>query len=466
MTKSKSTKRAFVVSLLALTLCFAMLVGTTWAWFTDTVTSGRNRIYGGYLDVELVTVDGTTETPVDENTVLFDDVEKWEPGVISYETLKVKNVGDVALKYTLNLTDVAKNTITKDGGTPHDLTEVIKVAVTDSVPADRAAAQRLTFGAWSTLATVAQNANLDAGASSDPITIVLYWEPTDHDDDYNRKNTGWTLSDGDHLYIDFGATLIATQYTKEQDSFDERYDADATMPETPQLPGVVAADTADALHDAFEAADDSQTNYITLEDDITGAVGMMSKEAAPKDIVIDLNGKTLDIDHNAVGSTGTESQALHFEKGTTAVIKNGTLDLTGTGIRMGIQNYGDLTLENVNIIFDNDYALSLNNGNVTIKNCTITVPNGKTAFDVCVTNYYPDGVKVYIEGTQVEGNVEFDVWGSKPATNKATLTIGDGNTFNGDFVNTTPGALTTAEIQAMVTKTGTSTYNGNATLIG
>ena len=53
MTNSKSTKRALVSSALAILMCVAMLIGTTFAWFTDTASTGVNKIQAGNLDIEL-----------------------------------------------------------------------------------------------------------------------------------------------------------------------------------------------------------------------------------------------------------------------------------------------------------------------------------------------------------------------------------------------------------------------------
>ena len=58
MTNTKNTKRALLSSVMALFLCFAMLLGTTYAWFTDSVTSSGNIIKSGTLDVELYYADG------------------------------------------------------------------------------------------------------------------------------------------------------------------------------------------------------------------------------------------------------------------------------------------------------------------------------------------------------------------------------------------------------------------------
>ena len=53
MTNSKSTKRALISSTLAILMCVAMLIGTTFAWFTDTASTGVNKIQAGNLDIEL-----------------------------------------------------------------------------------------------------------------------------------------------------------------------------------------------------------------------------------------------------------------------------------------------------------------------------------------------------------------------------------------------------------------------------
>ena len=59
MTNSKSTKRALVSSALAILMCVAMLIGTTFAWFTDTASTGVNKIQAGNLDIEVeYTLDG------------------------------------------------------------------------------------------------------------------------------------------------------------------------------------------------------------------------------------------------------------------------------------------------------------------------------------------------------------------------------------------------------------------------
>ena len=66
MTNSKATKKALFMSMLSLLLCFTMLMGATFAWFTDTVTSKNNIIKSGTLDVTMHYADGTKAVPADD----------------------------------------------------------------------------------------------------------------------------------------------------------------------------------------------------------------------------------------------------------------------------------------------------------------------------------------------------------------------------------------------------------------
>ena len=124
MKQNKSAKRSLAFSVLSLLLCCAMLVGTTFAWFTDSVTSGNNKIVAGNLDVELyhnANANVTTiNNKVDETkinnkvtatTELFEQT-LWEPGVAVLENFKVANEGTLALKYQLmvNFTNAVKKT--------------------------------------------------------------------------------------------------------------------------------------------------------------------------------------------------------------------------------------------------------------------------------------------------------------------------------------------------------------------
>ena len=102
----KSTKRALLMSILSLLLCVTMLMGTTFAWFTDNVTSGRNTIQSGNLDVELEYYNGTAWKSVEAATDLFEN-ELWEPGHTEVVYLRLSNLGSLALKYQLGINVVS-----------------------------------------------------------------------------------------------------------------------------------------------------------------------------------------------------------------------------------------------------------------------------------------------------------------------------------------------------------------------
>ena len=115
MTKTKSTKRALLLSALSLLMCASMLIGSTFAWFTDEVSSAGNTIQAGTLQIELQKyTDGLWENAEGEtiafrthqnSTVAAENI-LWEPGCTFWmEGIRVKNTGDLALKYEIALSD-------------------------------------------------------------------------------------------------------------------------------------------------------------------------------------------------------------------------------------------------------------------------------------------------------------------------------------------------------------------------
>ena len=121
MTNRKSTKRALLGSVVAMVLCLAMLVGATFAWFTDTASTGVNKIQAGNLDVQLQYAtawdeNGNVTTWADaqgkqlefkkaagaENETIL-----WEPGcTYALPELRVVNKGNLALKYKVAITGI------------------------------------------------------------------------------------------------------------------------------------------------------------------------------------------------------------------------------------------------------------------------------------------------------------------------------------------------------------------------
>lgn len=186
------------------------------------------------------------------------------------------------------------------------------------------------------------------------------------------------------------------------------------------------------LVNAFKFSTSGST--ISLADNCSG--GGLFLGAGSKTITLDFNGFTYTATAPAVGSSGTESQAFHFEKGNTVTLINGTLKLSNEPtLKMGIQNYCTLTLDSFNIDASIDpaclYALSINCGTVLINGTTnITAYTGKVAFDVCAFASYTGGtVTVNTTGT-IDGKIELSRT-SNPATYSLIINSG---TFEGNIV--------------------------------
>ena len=139
MNNKRATKRALLTSVMALVMCVVMLVGTTFAWFTDTASTGVNKIQAGNLDIELAykntyIPDGTPTTDdgfasVTKETEVFDAEALWEPGHVEYVVLKIRNAGTLALKYKLGINIANETGSTNVYGNQFNLSNYIKFAV-------------------------------------------------------------------------------------------------------------------------------------------------------------------------------------------------------------------------------------------------------------------------------------------------------------------------------------------------
>ena len=232
MTKSSNaTKRALLVSALSIVMCLAMLIGTTFAWFTDTASTGLNKIQVGNLDVELeYSTDMENWQTATSKTQLFDDSTLWEPGYTQVVYLRVKNNGTLALKYSAGFTTnwgVQYGTNVK--GEKYNITDYIKYGVADVTEkfANREDAQSAVEATAKTMDKLADQRFSDempvvkAGETSDAFALVIYM-PTTVGNDANP------ISAAKKSYIfRLGVEIKATQATVEEDSFDNTYDENA-----------------------------------------------------------------------------------------------------------------------------------------------------------------------------------------------------------------------------------------------
>jgi len=223
MTKKHSTKRALIASILALCMCFTMLIGTTFAWFTDSVTSSGNVIQTGKLDVAMYWVEGDEDPATvaddawnDASTGAIFNNDKWEPGYAEAKHIKIANEGTLALKYQMRI--IANGVVS-------ELANVIDVYYFDE-------AQQLTrdsfveankLGTLAEVLNVAYANNISKTISgslekdtSKTVTLAFKMQES-AGNEYQDMSIG----------ADFSIQLLATQYTFEEDSFNNQYDADA-----------------------------------------------------------------------------------------------------------------------------------------------------------------------------------------------------------------------------------------------
>ena len=226
MNKMVNAKNRLVSAVLVLVMMFTSLIGTTFAWFTDEVTSSGNTIQSGTLKIDLLHKSGDQWISLKENEdhKVF-DYDKWEPGFTLVETLKVDNLGSLALKYRLSI-EIAAGTA-RLGENGENLADVIDVwvyygestatAYTDITATDS------TWVNKGTLSEVLSNPKDFIGGqltkdSEQTVTVALHMHEL-------AGNEYQDLSVGE-IYVN----LIATQYSAEYDSFGNDYDENANYP--------------------------------------------------------------------------------------------------------------------------------------------------------------------------------------------------------------------------------------------
>ena len=229
MNEKKQTKKALIMSVTSMVLCVAMLVGMTFAWFTDTASTAVNKIQTGNLDVELeYSKDFATWSKVTDTTKLFEDSTLWEPGRTEIVYLRVKNAGTLALKYSLGLYNLYESNGKNVEGNKYFLSNFVKLGAVEATGAftDRDTAISAVNADAKTIKNIGDKgvagATLETNGSAKTYAMVLYM-PTEVGNEANPKNADpyWAAK------LSFGIRVSATQETSESDSYGNTYDEKA-----------------------------------------------------------------------------------------------------------------------------------------------------------------------------------------------------------------------------------------------
>jgi len=370
MTNKKGTKRALLMSVLAMLMCMTMLVGSTFAWFTDEVSSKENVISSGTLNVEMDWADGK-EDPEADATVWTDastgaifDYDLWGPGYAEVRHIKIANEGTLALKYQLH--------IVADGKVS-ELADVIDVYYFDPAKQITDRTQLVDANKIGTLTEVLADLNGKATATMGHLlagaeeTITLAFKMQESAD---NKYQGISIGS------DFSIMLFATQYTYEKDSFNDQYDAGA------ELPTVTEASSQEELNAAIAGGADT----VYLEE---GTYKLPS--TTNNEITLIGNGDTV------VDLSYATGQSL---SGTDVTLEN----LTVTGANqdyIGLQHVGNVVYNNV--VFNE--STNLYGESVTFNDCTFNLTSryiwtygaGVATFNNCTFNTEGKAILAYKE---------------------------------------------------------------------
>ena len=365
MNTKKATKRALLTSVMALVMCVVMLVGTTFAWFTDTASTGVNKIQAGNLDIELqmknndgewVNAEGKTLPFLVEGKIPDEGTQiLWEPGCTYYvPEVRVLNKGNLAVKFEY---------VPEALGVTGKLAEVLEF----------------------TAKTFDKEGNEDSDINIEPEVL----KP-------GEASPAWSF--GYHMDEDAGneyqnatatgmcVTVLATQASYEKDSIDDQYDKDAEYP--------ISVTTGDELQAIVSNA--TAPVNIVLTNSITTNNFVIPED---KDVTLDLNGFTLTGgDTHAILNRGklcikdsSGNGEIVASKANTSALRNGDNAVCvidgGTFTRTDavdnkwhtVENFGTMTFNGGKVIAEDGQSFAIVNGwnyiNPGEQKATMTINN-------------------------------------------------------------------------------------------
>ena len=406
MTSSKSTKRALLTSALALLMCVTMLVGATFAWFTDTASTGVNKIQAGNLDIEVkYTLDGETWNDLDEATDIFQK-GLWEPGHTEVVALKFKNNGNLALKYNINMNIVDETVGINKSEQEYKLSDYLKVKtlsqeaslIGDICIGMAFSARNDGLGYTATAnfkdATVLDHDLFLAPGEVGNYLIMKVYMPETVGNEANAISTEKAAS------INFGLNVVATQVPYEKDSFGNTYDKDAKYPDVAYTQASTQEELNAALNNPTDAngnptskiAVDLKKGSYTLPGDKMG-----NKEISitgTKDTVIDLTSGTAA--HNA--SITMEGVTVESTNGNYTGIQHAAATIFKDCVIEGQPFLYAKDAQYINCTFEQDSSDAYN---------VWTYGAGNVLFKDCTFNCAGKSVLIYNEGSINGQTVEF-----------------------------------------------------------
>ena len=383
MNNTKTTKRALLSSVMAMLICITMLIGTTFAWFTDSASTAVNKIQAGKLEVQLLDENNNS---LEGRSLAWqkaagheNDEVLWEPGcTYNLQSFKIKNNGNLALKYKIVISGIVGDA---------ELLEAIDFTVSGVGGATTAADLNGFEG------------KLAANSTTDAITITGDM----------KESAG---NEYQNLFIDgIGITVVATQDTVEYDSNGNTYDERAKYP-------VLASSVSD-FRDAL-----SQVNStIILASDVTVDDGIQM--SVTNDTAINFNGNTL--------TGAVESGSISSSDGPTNLVlsdpnNSGEYSIDGKLVQHTGGGYTQLSA-------------------ITVWKPTVTIESGKYTHDNAVIlcqlqTQDPNAVGVVVNGGTFDGkgaaSVIANVFGNV-IINNGTFNASDDGDSSGECVYVSSG---------------------------
>ena len=439
MTK-RSTRHSLILSAISLLLCASMLIGTTFAWFTDSVTSTGNIIKSGTLDVSLEYIEDAKTDPQTAADTAWKDASEgaifnysnWEPGFVQTRHIKIENEGTLALKYKVNVIPTGE---TEQDGVR--LSDVIDVYYLDP---GKAINERTDLDSLTPAGTLTQMlAGLGTSGTGTlkegekvVLTIALKMQESAGNEYQNKK-----------LGDEFAVQLLATQVEHEDDSFDDTYDKDSE-------------------YGAVEYNSKPWYDVGTVTDDVLITSGTVEEYAEINHAKGDLTIKNVTFKNGlTIYKNNTDTNGTVILENCTIMLNDGTGDPEFPGRTQHKAGYG----LNLNLV--NGSKLDL-----VFKKCTFTAPDGYTYTGSNSYNVYIGGGysanSISFEGCNFEGSGKHGIGcSSEGASAYYTLSVKGCNfkDWNNDPTITNGAAirgnLPASDFNADITISGNTFGNSN-----